>query len=57
MKADILADCLDREAAFDEQLDAMSVSEFTQYMAEKHNREQEAVRQAEWRFRKNGKIK
>ena len=57
MKADILDDCLDREAALDDQLAAMSVSEFTQYMCDKHNREQEAVRQAEWRFRKNGKIK
>lgn len=57
MKADILEDCLDREAALDAQLDAMSAEEFSRYMDEKRHKEQEAVRQAEWRFRKKGKIK
>lgn len=57
MKADILEDCLDREAAREAELDEMTAEEFTRYMVEKHNKEQEAVRQAEWRFRKSGKIK
>lgn len=57
MKADILEGCLEREQAFEDQLAAMTVDEFSQYMDDKRNREAEAVRQAEWRFRKNGKIK
>lgn len=57
MKADILDDCLDREAVLEAQLDEMTVDEFERYLIDKHNQQQEAVRQAEWRFRKNGKIK
>lgn len=57
MKADILEGCLDREAAREAQLDEMSADEFSKFMDDKRHQQQEAVRQAEWRFRKNGKIK
>lgn len=57
MKADILEDTLEREENRENMLASMPTDEYLRYMVEKRNSEQEAVRQAEWRFRKNGKIK
>lgn len=57
MKADILEDCLERELEKELQISEMSQPDYFRYLTERHNQQQEMVRQAEWRFRKKGKIK
>lgn len=57
MKADLLEDALVRQEIKDAELSALSPCELSRLERENSQRQAEAVRQAEWRFRKNGKIK
>lgn len=57
MKADILEASLDREDAENAAIARMSPQAEDAFWAMKRQAEQENLRQAEWRFRKNGKIK
>lgn len=57
MKADILDDALERELAKELEIAEMAAPEYFRYLQDRRHQQEEAVRQAEWRFRKNGKIK
>lgn len=57
MKAALLDDCLERQQQKEDFLSTLSPLERIELMDEMYSRQEEAVRQAEWRFRKNGKIK
>lgn len=57
MKADILEASLDREDAENDAISRMTPRQEDAYWEAKRHAERESRKQAEWRFRKNGKIK
>lgn len=57
MKADILEAALDREQAAEEAFALLPDDEQYKQITERKHAQEEAVRQAEWRFRSKGKIK
>lgn len=57
MKARILDGSLAREAAKSEYLDSLSLDDRLEYELNEIHRQEEATRQALWRFQKQGKIK
>lgn len=57
MKADLFDVALERSQAYEDMLDSLSPADRLAYLERISHNEDEAIRQAEWRFRKNGKIK
>lgn len=57
MKAQILEDCVSRDEAEKRHFGRLSPYEQTECFRRRIHEQEEAVRQAEWHFRKNGKLK
>lgn len=57
MKDRILCGCIERSEALEETLSSMTKEERLDYELNEIHRQEEAVRQARWRFEKKGKIK
>lgn len=57
MRADILDEAIEREENALQSRLSLPPEELSRLEAEEHHREQEAIRQARWRFLKKGKIK
>lgn len=57
MKAQVQEQCIQREEMRQNWLDSLPAETVARLRKQEQHRQQEAVKQAEWRFRKNGKIK
>lgn len=57
MKEDLLAETVERQYNQDDMIYSMTQEERDEYFDQLEQKQKEAVRQAEWRFRKKGKIK